>query len=201
MFWCVLLWNNYWRWLTYWSVISSPALSFPSHLSTLLPYYLYLISVLVFLMKSYIHTKEPLMLSFVVVCRKYVHLFVRNVKSACVVSLGLTYTFMSVGYENTLIYLLCKGSKILIKSFNFQSSFSSLFIYLSAAWVFLEQNSCWNHGFLKNVCVHLYRDHLWSYAIPVSCIYSYRILDGRFFHFLPNLACFFCLRGYKYFNI
>lgn len=82
------------------------------------------------------------MLSFVVVCRKYVHLFVRNVKSACVVSLGLTYIFMSVGYENTLIYLLCKGSKILIKSFNFQSSFSSLFIYLSATWVFLEQNSC-----------------------------------------------------------
>lgn len=39
------------------------------------------------------------MLSFVE--NKYVHLFVRNVKSACTVSLGLTYIFMSVGYEKT----------------------------------------------------------------------------------------------------
>jgi len=47
----------------------------------------------------------------------------------CIVSVGLTYTFMNVSHENRPIYLIKKGDKILIKPFNYQSSFCSLFMY------------------------------------------------------------------------
>lgn len=60
----------------------------------------------------------------------------------CTVSVSLTYIFMNVSHKNKPIYFMKKkGNTILIKPFNFQSSFCSLFMYGSAAWVFLDRYS------------------------------------------------------------
>lgn len=75
-----------------------------------------------------------------------------------------------------------KGNKILIKHFKFQGSFCSLFLYGSAAWLFLDQYSYWNREFwmFKDILIDIIFAPVLS---QFPCIYSYSKPDESFFLF------------------